>query len=226
MSIEIPLSEITATATIMRRTPHASYLLAFVLTGAAGWRAPPLSSRRAVAQSCAALLSCGLMRPHTAAPHTAALAAAEPDAVPCDQACFKECNAIAPGNEAYCRDQCNTYCAEQGPTGASDVLRSDVTAGSAASDCSRYQTEKAKAYCASQNQKAAAGASAAAKPATGLEMNNGIFGDSGVSYSKGVEDLFANAFGATRQSKDVKEADVGAFASDIGSAAKAALFGK
>ena len=59
---------------------------------------------------------------------------------------------------------------------------------------------------------------------TGLEMNNGIFGDSGVSYSKGVEDLFATAFGATRQNKNVR-GDVGGFASDIGSAAEAAIFG-
>ena len=98
-------------------------------------------------------------------------------------------------------------------------------AANGAKDCSMYKTDKAKAYCASQNQKAAASASAAAKPMTGLEMNNGIFGDSGVSYSKGVEDLFATAFGATRQNKNVREADVGGFASDIGSAAKAAIFG-
>ena len=200
----------------MRRAV-ASSLLVFLLSDAAGWRAP-LSSRRVVAQSCVALLSCGLMRTHIAF-------ADEPDAVPCDQACFKECNAIAPGNEGYCRDQCTTYCAEQGPTGASDVLRTDVTAANGAKDCSMYKTDKAKAYCASQNQKAAASASAAAKPMTGLEMNNGIFGDSGVSYSKGVEDLFATAFGATRQNKNVREADVGGFASDIGSAAKAAIFG-
>jgi hypothetical protein len=57
-------------------------------------------------------------------------------------------------------------------------------------------------------------------------MNNGIFGDSGVAYSKGVEDLFATAFGATRQNKNVKEADLGAFAADIGDAARAALLGK
>lgn len=50
----------------------------------------------------------------------------------------------------------------------------------------------------------------------------GIFGDSGVSYSKGVEDFFATAFGATRQSKNVNKANVGEFASDVFTAAKAA----
>uniref|UniRef100_A0A7S0ITZ2 Uncharacterized protein n=1 Tax=Calcidiscus leptoporus TaxID=127549 RepID=A0A7S0ITZ2_9EUKA len=59
-----------------------------------------------------------------------------------------------------------------------------------------------------------------------LNKDLGIFGDSGVSYSKGVEDFFATAFGATRQSKNVNKADVGDFASDVLSAAKAAAVGK
>ena len=174
-------------------------------------------SRRSALLSSAAAISCGFL------PARAAIAADAPD-VPCDKACFKECNALAPGNEAYCKDQCDTYCAEAGPTGASDVLRSDVTAAANAkqSDCSGYKTDKAKAFCEAENQKAVA----ALKPKTGLEMNNGIFGDSGVAYSKGVEDLFATAFGATRQNKNVKEADVGAFASDIGDAARVAILGK
>ena len=54
---------------------------------------------------------------------------------------------------------------------------------------------------------------------------NGIFGDSGVSYSSGVEDLLATAFGAKQQAKNVNSADVGGFASDIGNAAKSAFFG-
>ena len=46
-------------------------------------------------------------------------------------------------------------------------------------------------------------------------MNNGIFGDSGVSYSKGVEDLLATAFGATQQAKPVNQANVDQFAGEI-----------
>ena len=61
-------------------------------------------------------------------------------------------------------------------------------------------------------------------PSTNNDL--GIFGDSGVSYSKGVEDLFATVFGATRQSKNVNTADVDGFTSDIASAAKAAVFGE
>ena len=155
------------------------------------------------------------------APHALA-ATATPEAVPCDKACFKECDAIAPGNEGYCKSQCDTYCADAGPNGSADVLRTDVTAAVPTKDCSGYRTDKAKGYCEAQNQKAIADA----LPRTGLEMNNGIFGDSGVAYSKGVEDLFATAFGATRQNKNVKEADLGAFAADIGDAARAALLGK
>ena len=172
------------------------------------------------AAAAAAVVSCAVA--FGPAPHAALAATATPEGVPCDKACFKECNAIAPGNEGYCKSQCDSYCADAGPVGAADVLRTDVTAAAPTKDCSVYKTEKAKGYCEGQNQKAVADA----LPKTGLEMNNGIFGDSGVSYSKGVEDLFATAFGATRQNKNIKEADVGAFATDIGDAARAAILGK
>lgn len=178
---------------------------------------PPLPSPAATA--AAVMVSCAVA--FGPAPHALA-ATSTPEAVPCDKACFKECDAIAPGNEGYCKSQCDTYCADAGPIGSADVLRTDVTAAVPTKDCSGYRTDKAKGYCEAQNQKAIADA----LPRTGLEMNNGIFGDSGVAYSKGVEDLFATAFGATRQNKNVKEADLGAFAADIGDAARAALLGK
>ena len=54
----------------------------------------------------------------------------------------------------------------------------------------------------------------------------GIFGDSGVSYSSGVEDLLATAFGATRQSKNVNEANLDEFAGDVADKAAKALLGK
>ena len=104
----------------------------------------------------------------------------------CNADCFRECDAVAPGNQGYCKTQCDDYCASVGPTGADDVLRSDVTAAPAvpvaapSKDCSGFKTDKAKAYCESQNVKTTA-------PKSSLQMNNGIFGDSGVSYSSGVE---------------------------------------
>eukprot|EP00965_Chrysotila_dentata_P225911 6195068-Pleurochrysis_carterae.AAC.4 len=76
--------------------------------------------------------------------------AADADLASCRKDCFKECNALAPGNQAYCAQQCDDYCADAEVTGAADVLRSDPSS-----------------------------------PST--ENNLGIFGDSGVSYSKGVE---------------------------------------
>jgi hypothetical protein len=88
----------------------------------------------------------------------------------------------------------------------------------------KYSTDKARAYCVADKTKKVTKADAA--PSSSLQMNNGIFGDSGVSYSKNVEDLFGTVFGATRQNKDVRKADVGAYASDISNAAKDALFGK
>ena len=53
----------------------------------------------------------------------------------------------------------------------------------------------------------------------------GIFGDSGVTYSKGVEDLLASAFGATRQAKPLKDANVDEYAGELADKAKAAIFG-
>jgi hypothetical protein len=56
-------------------------------------------------------------------------------------------------------------------------------------------------------------------------LRRGIFGDSGVAYSRGAEDFFATAFGATRQSKDVRKANAGEFAGEVGNAFKAAITG-
>ena len=53
-----------------------------------------------------------------------------------------------------------------------------------------------------------------------------MFGDSGITYSKGVEDLFSVAFGATRQSKDPTKADVGGFTDDVARAAVKAISGQ
>merc|ERR1719201_2296862 len=141
----------------------------------------------------------------------------------CLSGCFKECNAITKSG-AYCSEQCDSYCSEEGATGTNDVLRSDVTAAAApaaAKDCSTYKTDQAKAWCASQNKKTLAERS----PVNDLSKNLGIFGDLGVTYSSGLEDLFATAFGAKRQNHPVNSADIGSFASEIGQAAKAAVEG-
>ena len=198
----------------------------FVVLSAAALHIPASAGRRAAALSGAAALSSFSLGNLLLPPQPAL---AEEATVPCPVACFKECNSVAPGNEGYCRTQCDDYCASEGPTGSADVLRSDVTASAAAAagkDCSTYKTDKGRACCQAENAKAAQAAIQAAKPKTGLEMNNGIFGDSGVAYSKGVEDLFATAFGATRQNKSVKDADLGGFASDIGDAARRAVIGQ
>ena len=52
-------------------------------------------------------------------------------------------------------------------------------------------------------------------PSRSAGKTGGIFGDSGVSYSKGVEDLLATAFGATQQAKPVNQANVDQFAGEI-----------
>ena len=60
-----------------------------------------------------------------------------------------------------------------------------------------------------------------------LPVRNGIFGDSGAaSYSQGVEDLLASAFGATRQSKNVNEANLDDYTGEILSKAGKAIFGQ
>jgi hypothetical protein len=94
--------------------------------------------------------------------------AAEP--ANCNVDCFRECDALAPGNKQYCKTQCDAYCVSPEVKGMDDVLRSDPSEPTSS-------------------------------PSS--KMNNGIFGDSGVSYSKGVEDLLATAFGAKRQAKPV-----------------------
>ena len=147
----------------------------------------------------------------------------------CPADCFRECDIVAPGNQKYCKEQCDDYCATAGPTGKDDVLRGDPSeaaavkplAVSTAKDCSQYKTDAAKAYCEKETRAAAAAAAGGPK-----NMNNGIFGDSGVSYSSGVEDLLATAFGATRQNKNVNEANVDEYGGEILNKAQKAFFGK
>jgi len=84
-----------------------------------------------------------------------------------------------------------------------------------------YCKEQCKSFCDSQGP---TGTDANLTPEQKqLSTNNGLFGDSGISYSKAVEDLFATAFGAKRQNQNVNEADVGGFADDIFNAAKKAI---
>ena len=155
-------------------------------------------------------------------PAAAPANAAEAAAGDCLTDCVRECNLVAPGNLGYCQEQCDAYCKDNsGPTGTGDVLRQDVTALTA-KDCSGYKTDSARAYCAKQNALAAA---PKPKPASPMQMNNGIFGDSGVTYSQGVEELLASAFGATRQAKPVGEAAVDEFAGEVFDKAKSALLG-
>jgi hypothetical protein len=118
--------------------------------------------------------------------------------VSCNADCVKECNQVAPGNKEYCQNQCDAYCAEEGAKGKGDVLRSDPS-------LTKEENTELKS----------------------IQMNNGIFGDSGaVSYSKGIEDLLATTFGATRQAKPLNKAEVGNFVNDISDAAKAAIKGE
>lgn len=35
----------------------------------------------------------------------------------CKAECFKECNAVAPGNQGYCATQCDSYCDEAAKAG-------------------------------------------------------------------------------------------------------------
>ena len=154
---------------------------------------------------------------------TPAAIAADAPAGDCLGDCVRECNLVAPGNLGYCQVQCDDYCKDVGDAyGTSDVLRSDastVAPTAAVSDCSRYKTDAAKAFCAKENKKAS---TPAPSP---LAMNNGIFGDSGVMYSKGVEDLLASAFGATRQAKPLNDANVDEFAGEVFDKAKSAILG-
>jgi len=165
----------------------------------------------AAAQQLIAVGSAVLITACSAGPALAAEVMTTPQ---CLISCNQECNALAPGNKGYCATQCDDFCESLDPVASGAVVASD-----ASKDCSGYKTDKAKEYCEAENAKAVAPRAPAGK-------DLGIFGDSGVSYSKGVEDLFATAFGATRQNKNLNEADVGAFASDIGGAAFKAAFGK
>lgn len=141
----------------------------------------------------------------------------------CAADCFRECDIVAPGNQKYCKEQCDDYCATAGPTGKSDVVRSDLSEATplaAGKDCSNYKTDAAKAYCEKESRAAVAASIGAPK-----QMNNGIFGDSGVSYSAGIEDLLATTFGATRQNKNVNEAKVDEYGGEILEKAQKAFFG-
>ena len=94
---------------------------------------------------------------------------------------------MAPGSGAYCTSSCDTYCEEVGSDYQGDVVRGEATPA-ADGKCDAYKTDAAKKYCGEQAASAAK-ASKAADDASPLAMNNGIFGDSGVVYSKGLEDL-------------------------------------
>ena len=144
----------------------------------------------------------------------------------CRLECNTECNNLAPGNKEYCATQCDDFCDNLTPeqlakgSGGSATGEGTTAVAAAQKDCGAYKTDAAKSWCANENKKA----SSLSMPSNNKDL--GIFGDSGVSYSKGVEDLFATAFGATRQSQSVKDADIGGFAGDIGNAAAKAFFGK
>ena len=98
---------------------------------------------------------------------------------------------MAPGSGAYCTSSCDTYCAEVGDDYQKDVVRGEATPAADTSKCDAYKTDAAKKYCGEQavSKAKATRAAAAAEDASPLAMNNGIFGDSGVTYSKGVEEL-------------------------------------
>mmetsp|Transcript_2205 Transcript_2205/g.4638 ORF Transcript_2205/g.4638 Transcript_2205/m.4638 type:complete len:187 (+) Transcript_2205:1-561(+) len=157
-------------------------------------------ARQIAVVGCAALLA--------VAPSPRALSAAE--APPCQLSCFRECDRVAPGNREYCSRQCDSYCAEVEAEGQADVLRSDPS--EAAPSAAKIAV--------------GGGSSKQGQSDRSSSKDLGIFGDSGVSYSSGVEDLLATAFGAKRQSKPVGEADIAGFALEIGEAAKNAVLGK
>ena len=160
---------------------RTSLLLAAALSDAAALRLPPRfvesSRQHAAALACVATLAMTPIQPAMANS--------------CQLDCFRECNKVAPGSGAYCTSQCDTYCEEVGDSYQSDVVRGEATPAPAVADgkdCGKqFKTEAAVKYC--EGQKVAA--AKAAQPYDPLAMNNGIFGDSGVTYSKGVEDLLA-----------------------------------
>ena len=98
---------------------------------------------------------------------------------------------MAPGSGAYCTSSCDTYCAEVGDDYQKDVVRGEATPAADTSKCDAYKTDAAKKYCGEQavSKAKATRAADAAQDASPLAMNNGIFGDSGVTYSKGLEEL-------------------------------------
>tara|TARA_B110001452_G_scaffold178564_1_gene149809 strand:+ start:313 stop:885 length:573 start_codon:yes stop_codon:yes gene_type:complete len=184
-----------------------------LLSATLGLRVPPPPAASAVLSRRGALFA-GLAAASGLAPPAALAAEATKE---CLSGCFKECNSITKSG-AYCSEQCDSYCSEEGAKGADDVLRSDVTGQTAEKkDCSTYKTDKAKAWCAGENER-----TLAALRSNDIDKNLGLFGDSGVTYGKGLEDLFATAFGATRQSQPLNSADIGSFADEIGAAASRA----
>ena len=166
------------------------------------------------------------------------LATTAPALAGCELDCFKECNKVVPGSGAYCTSTCSSYCEEQAALPAEEqdgLMQAGAAAAPAATqaqvqeECNKkYKTDAAIEFCVKDAQKAAVAAKqkvgfddAGNARAQNVGKDMGIFGDSGVTYGKGLEDLFATAFGATRQTKP-NEVNVDSFKSEIFEAAKRA----
>ena len=152
---------------------------------------------------------------------------------------FKECNKVVPGSGAYCTSTCSSYCEEQAALPAEEqdgLIKAGAAAAPAATPAQvqearcnkKYKTDAAIEFCVKDAQKAAVAAKqkvgfddAGNARAQNVGKDMGIFGDSGVTYGKGLEDPFATAFGATRQTKP-NEVNVDSFKSEIFEAAKRA----
>jgi len=145
---------------------------------------------------------------------------------------------VVPGSGAYCTSTCSSYCEEQAALPAEEqdgLMQAGAAAAPAATpaqvqeECNKkYKTDAAIEFCVKDAQKAAVAAKqkvgfddAGNARAQNVGKDMGIFGDSGVTYGKGLEDLFATAFGATRQTKP-NEVNVDSFKSEIFEAAKRA----
>ena len=117
-------------------------------------RTPPIClTRRSLLPAAAAAIFSGPLS-------TLPARAADPQSGDCKADCFRECNAVAPGNDGYCKDQCDTYCADNPGYGKSDVVRQDLSeaggAGGAAPkqlvsnsgrSCDSYKSEAGRNYC-------------------------------------------------------------------------------
>ena len=87
-----------------------------------GWAGEPRCDE-AFRQTALSLVGCAALAHATFQPPSAAMAAAPS----CSAECFRECNRDVPGNKAYCKSQCDDYCAADGAKGKNDVVRSDLT---------------------------------------------------------------------------------------------------